>query len=510
MPREEYIRYYEKTLGLGSEDFQEFCLAAERRLPHTFRITESPFKDTIRRRLEGFPFLKRTAYLRDVYEFCRGDKDDAVYKAFMSFLVDQTAIGLIQRQEIVSMVPVMLLDIREDSRVLEMCAAPGSKTKQILETVRDSLVVANDQSGKRLNILVTETSKKPCSSLVITKHDASLFPNIWSDRQVRFNRVLCDVPCSSDGTVRKSPNILYEWDVNKNAGLFGIQSRILKRGCELLEEDGLIAYSTCSLNPMENECVVQKILLEGEFEVVDLRSDDRLSLVRRMDKLVFREGLKTWGTDDKVFENSDFQPVDRDLGLEKCIRLYPHDQDTGGFFIAILRRKGGERREHTGDARESPRFCFLSEELKSELLKEYSIQMDVGLYRKTAESNSIYAVSAISEEILRGNPKLRVISAGYRLFESSGLEHSRFYLKNLFHVGSRLQPGIEISPDKFRLLLAQEFVSNAALGFECMGVVVARIGGLGITLCGYGNTTSFTLFMNRNLRKALHALVEDE
>lgn len=514
MPREEYVKYYEETLKTDPEDFSRFCASIDRRLPYSFRVPKTQFTSRIRKRLKKYPFVRKTKYLDDVYEFCRDARDDELYGEFISFLVDQTAVGLIQRQEIVSMIPVLLLDIREDSRVVDMCAAPGSKTKQILEMVGESgLVIANDQNGKRLNILVTETSKRPNSSLVIAKHDASLFPRIQFPDGVGFDRVLCDVPCSSDGTIRKSPNVLDEWNLSRNIGLFNIQHRILKRGCELVEEEGLVAYSTCSLNPIENECVVQKILLGGGFELVDFRDDSRMALFSRSDdsgnKLIFREGLTTWGMENEVFENVDYRPAKTDLGLEKCIRLYPHDQDTGGFFIAILRKKitgaAAERREEVKTS--FPKLHFLSDETRSELLHEYSIQTDGALYTKTAKSSHINVVSRISEGVLRKNPKLKVIGAGYRLFEKSGLEHSRFYLKNLFYVGGRFQHRLEISLEKFMLLLAEDFVRNTALGFEHVGLAIVRVDAIGTSFCGYGNSFSFTLFMNKNLRKALRGLM---
>lgn len=513
MPKEEYIKYYEKVLGLSPEDFSRFQECICRRLAYSFRIARSPFIATIRKRLQRYPFLKKIECLEDVYTFYK-DVEKDLYGEFISFLVKQTTIGLIQRQEIVSMLPIALLDIKKDSKVLDMCAAPGSKTKQILEIVTDEgLVVANDQNGKRLNILVTETSKRPNSSLIITKHDASLFPKIYIDEQIAFDRILCDVPCSSDGTVRKNPNILSEWDAVKNTGLFNIQCKILKRGCELLKKDGLIAYSTCSLNPIENECVVQKILLGGGFEVVDFRNDPRLSLFgvdHEMKGVIFREGLTKWEVDHCVTENTEHQPVEEDLGLEKCIRLYPHDQDTGGFFIAILRRKDIKSSETKGKVKTSTRFHFLPNEMQERLFSTYSIQTSGVLYTKSSKHNHIEIVSSISSEVLKRNPCLKVLSAGYRILEKSGLDHSEFYLKNLFYVGSQFKHDLEIPFDKFKILLKQNFVDNKILGFEHVGLAIVKISEIDMTLCGYGSSSSFTIFMSNNLRRGLEDLLIDE
>ncbi|KMV65567.1 tRNA/rRNA cytosine-C5-methylase [Encephalitozoon cuniculi EcunIII-L] len=514
MPRKEYVEYYKGALGMREDDFEEFLEWIEKDLAYAFRVARTPLANMIKRRIEKYPFVRRIRYLEDVYEFRKRKEKDDVYREFTEFLTNQTNIGVIQRQEIVSMVPVLLMDLKKDSRVIDMCAAPGSKTKQILEAVTDGLVIANDVNGKRLKVLVSETTKRPNGSLIVTKHDATAFPSIYEGgSQVMFDRVFCDVICSSDGTMRKSPGILDEWKLSKSGGLFDTQWRILKRGCDLVAEGGLVSYSTCSLNPIENECVVQRMLLEGDFELVDFRGDSRLALFPSGGdgtKLIFREGLRKWGTDDQIFKNPHYQPCRVDLGLEKCIRLYPHDQDTGGFFIAILRRKRGIGREMSmkrPSESSFQRFVFLTKDAKDKILEGYSMCVNGELYRKTEKSRTISAVSSIAARVLNGNPGLNVISAGYRILEKSGLSHADFYMKNLFHIGGDFICNLRISMEQFKLLLKETFVSNALLGFEHIGLAVARVEGIGVTLCGYGSHSSFTLFMNNNLRKALKDLV---
>ncbi|ADM11968.1 putative methyltransferase [Encephalitozoon intestinalis ATCC 50506] len=514
MPKREYMEYYKRTLGMDGGDFDEFHRFSERDLAYAFRITNTPLAGMIRSKIEKHPFVRKIKYLEDVYEFHKKKEKDDEYREFSKFLVNQTSIGLIQRQEIVSMIPVSLMELKKDSKVIDMCAAPGSKTKQILDIVTNGLVIANDSNGKRLKVLVSETSKKPNGSLIISKHDATIFPNVYEGgKLVRFDRVFCDVVCSSDGTIRKSPGILEGWKLSRTTGLFNTQFRILKRGCNLVAEGGLVSYSTCSLNPIENECVVQKILLEGEFELVDFRNDPRLVPFPTCGdgtRLVFREGLRKWGTEDLIFKNPDYRPSDVDVGLEKCIRLYPHDQDTGGFFIAILRKKrnfGEEINTKEVSNASFHHFMFLSKSEKEEIFKTYSIYIDGELYKKRKSSSTISTVSSIAAKVLSGNPVLNVISAGYRILEKSGLSNADFYLKNLFHRGEGLECSLKISMDQFKLLLNETFVSNDLLGFEHIGLAIARIEVIGITLCGYGSHTSFTLFMNNNLRRALKDLV---
>lgn len=104
---------------------------------------------------------------------------------------------------------------------------------------------------------------------MITNLDASTIPNIYhSDPKtpgktavLQFDRILCDVPCSGDGTTRKNPNIWKTWRTSDGLGLHGLQLRILKRAIQMLKPGGRLVYSTCSYNPIENEAVVSAALL---------------------------------------------------------------------------------------------------------------------------------------------------------------------------------------------------------------------------------------------------------
>ena len=86
-----------------------------------------------------------------------------------------------------------------------------------------------------------------------------------------FDRIICDVPCSGDGTLRKNPQIWSEWRPEFAMGLHGLQLRIAQRGVALLRVGGYMVYSTCSFNPVENEAVVAELVRRcgGALEIVD-------------------------------------------------------------------------------------------------------------------------------------------------------------------------------------------------------------------------------------------------
>lgn len=153
--------------------------------------------------------------------------------------------GLITRQEIVSMLPPLLLDVKADHSILDMCAAPGSKTAQLLELIQaDSIlrngrsnseqasgfVVANDADPKRAFMLTHQMNRLNAANILITNHNAQVFPDMHyqdcakgEDRRVRYDRIVCDVPCSSDAAIRKIPTKWQEWGTKASQSLHALQ-----------------------------------------------------------------------------------------------------------------------------------------------------------------------------------------------------------------------------------------------------------------------------------------------
>lgn len=227
------------------------------------------------------------------------------FKKFHSFLVFETEVGNVSRQEGVSMIPPLFLDVEPHHKAMDMCAAPGSKTAQILEalhaqdtvtasSIPSGLLVANDSDNKRTHLLIHQSARLPSPALMVTNLDASNYPVIKiptpkGPRALLFDRILCDVPCSGDGTIRKNIGIWKSWSPSDGNGLHSLQVRILQRAMKLLnfEAGSKIVYSTCSLNPVENEAVIAEALTSNpEFELVDV-SD-------RFPELSRRPGLTDW------------------------------------------------------------------------------------------------------------------------------------------------------------------------------------------------------------------------
>ncbi|XP_051465957.1 RNA cytosine C(5)-methyltransferase NSUN2 isoform X2 [Apus apus] len=286
---------------------------------------------------------------------------------FHQFLVSETECGNISRQEAVSMIPPLLLNVNPHHKILDMCAAPGSKTAQLIEMLHADMnvpfpkgfVIANDVDNKRCYLLVHQAKRLNSPCIMVVNHDASSIPNLQVDVDGRkeilfYDRILCDVPCSGDGTMRKNIDVWKKWTTQNSLQLHGLQLRIATRGVEQLAEGGRMVYSTCSLNPIENEAVIASLLekSQGALELADVSSE--LPGLKRM------PGITKWKVmlkDGQWFEEWKDVPSNRQtqirptmfpvkdeeklkaMHLERCLRILPHHQNTGGFFVAVLIKK---------------------------------------------------------------------------------------------------------------------------------------------------------------------------
>ena len=290
-------------------------------------------------------------------------------------IVNASMNGTIARQEIGSMLPVLALyhvdAIRQGSKVLDLCASPGSKTLQALEIVAQKgkgKVIANDVHSGRLDSLREAVVRSGLSSaltsrVTFTNYDASKFPPPKSGKL--FDAIICDVPCSGDGTIRKDKHILPMWTPSTGNELHSLQVKILNKAVELVKVGGFVCYSTCSLNPVEDEAVVSAVMQADrgikEFRLIKWPETLLPGLIRRPGisdwKVGFYDGNKvkdgmddygmiTFCADETEAEefgitNATLWPSksqDTKLHLDRCVRLLPQDNDTGGFFLAVIKR----------------------------------------------------------------------------------------------------------------------------------------------------------------------------
>ncbi len=225
------------------------------------------------------------------------------------------ATGLYHCQEEASLLAVWALDPQPGERVLDLCAAPGGKTALCAVRMGDrGLVIANDSVLSRLVALGDTLARLGLTSVVVTRCDGRSFPAPASP----FDRVLVDAPCSCEGNSRKQGGRLPLCSPAKRDGLVRIQRALLCRALELVRPGGVVVYSTCTYAPEENEAVVAHAVASTPGV--------------RIEHLAGPRGLRTSG--GLVRWGEAHWPT----WMEHAVRLWPHRSDTGGFFLARLRR----------------------------------------------------------------------------------------------------------------------------------------------------------------------------
>ena len=220
-------------------------------------------------------------------------------------------LGYYYVQESASMIPPVVLAPLPGDVVLDMCAAPGSKASQIAQLMNnEGVLVANDVKGMRLAALGINLQRMGVSNTIITLMKGEGF------KDLKFDKILLDAPCSGTGTIRKSVKTITMWNPEMVKRLASIQKRLISVAFGLLKEGGRLVYSTCSNEPEENEGVIDFLLQsrpEAKVEVISLD---------------IRHSPAVLEFEDKKFNDA----------VKNCLRLWPQDNDTAGFFVALIRK----------------------------------------------------------------------------------------------------------------------------------------------------------------------------
>lgn len=225
--------------------------------------------------------------------------------------------GLIHIQEEASLLPVHMLRPEPGERILDLCAAPGNKTAEIAAALGGrGTVVANDLISGRLNVLRMTRDRLGLANIATTQLDgcAAAWP------PAHFDAVLVDAPCSCEGTLRRHPRALTRSRAADRGRLAVTQTALLRNALRIVRPGGRVVYSTCTFAPEENEAVVTDALTGlSDFNIEDAAD---------LEGLACSPGLTSW-------KGRSFH-----AGMDRAVRLWPGQADTGGFFSVIIRRAG--------------------------------------------------------------------------------------------------------------------------------------------------------------------------
>lgn len=282
-------------------------------------------------------------------------------------------LGSIYVQEAASMLPVELLDPQPNEEILDLCAAPGSKTTQIAAKMQNSgVIIANDVQEKRLWTLHAACQRSGITNTILTSKNGEWFGAHMTER---FDRVLCDAPCSAQGIARKDPSALKLCTDKNIEKLKSMQMKLLESAIHAAKVGGRIVYSTCTLTPEENEEVVMEIMekFSGKIAIVghEKWKEDSARLPDRQGKRIVN--LEKAMNDSIIVQDSINNHFPLSSFHYPLLRLWPQTYDTEGFFCAVLVKK-----DHTRDVRGEESVQLRGEltpsrtkDIASELIKRY-------------------------------------------------------------------------------------------------------------------------------------------
>jgi len=222
--------------------------------------------------------------------------------------------GLIHAQEEAALLAVDLLDAQPGQRILDMCSSPGNKTCQIAVATQDgAAIVANEYSWRRMAPMRFNFDRLGLLGVGVTNYDGRRFPQpaqLW-------DAILVDAPCSCEGTLRKaSAESRTRRTFTNFESAMAVQIGLLRRAVDMTRPGGTIVYATCTYAPEENERVLDAI--DPEKAIIEP--------VVVPEGLHLSPGIAEW--QGRTYRED----------VRHALRLWPHHGDTGGFFMARLRR----------------------------------------------------------------------------------------------------------------------------------------------------------------------------
>ncbi|MBI2658006.1 NOL1/NOP2/sun family putative RNA methylase [Candidatus Woesearchaeota archaeon] len=302
--KEKFVERYSKLT-----DWEEFKKSSLSFLRRSIRVNtlKIPIKE-LKERLENIWNLEQVPWCKEGFwiEHIKKERRD------IGNLIEHS-LGYFYLQEAASMIPPIVLEPKPDEIVLDIAASPGSKTTQIAQYMQNKgILLANDYTYERMKPLSINLQRCGVTNAIITLMEGQWFKNSG----IEFDRVLVDAPCSGTGTIRKSLKTIGIWNPDMVRRLSITQKQLIETGFNLLKENGTLVYSTCSLEPEENEEVVDFLLKKYE----DAKLGEIKLNIKKSNPIL-------------EFENKKYSEE-----LKKCLRIWPQDNDTEGFFVAKIKK----------------------------------------------------------------------------------------------------------------------------------------------------------------------------
>lgn len=308
--KEKFENRYKELLKNRYDEFIKYSLSYIRKAvrTNTLKISVSELKKRLEKNwiLTPVPWCKQGFWIK----YKAKNKEDERFDIGNTL---EHQLGYIYVQEPASMIPPMVLEPKPGELVLDMCSAPGSKASQIAAMMNNKgLLISNDVQGIRLKALGINLQRTGVSNSIITQMSGHKFKKT----SFIFDKVLVDAPCSGTGTIRRSLKTLDMWGPNMVRKMASQQKQLIASGFEVLKPGGVMVYSTCTMEPEENEAVTSWLVNkypDAKIEKIDLN-------IKRSQAI------------------TEFGKEKYDPQVKECLRIWPQDNDTEGFFVAKIKK----------------------------------------------------------------------------------------------------------------------------------------------------------------------------
>ena len=328
---------------------------------NTSKIDISRFENLAPYSIEKIPFTANGYYINDTDAWSK----HPYYYA-----------GLYYLQEPSAMLPASLLPVNEGDIVLDLCAAPGGKSTELLLR-HPGLLISNDISHAR-TIPLVKNLEHWGGDFAVTCMDpkdlAANFPEC-------FDSILVDAPCSGEGMFRKDRSLISSYEDRGPEYYAPIQAEILENAYSMLKWGGMLCYSTCTFSDTEDEQVIASFLEKHrDMSMSEIKKDYGLT-----------------GCYDKYKDHPE---------LEGCVHAFPHRFKGEGHFVALMKKNEGEnKRLNSGGDSDTCGFSDLPE-----CVKEFATTFSDELYERFFSSRfiigkdgQIFLLPSLFPELLRRN-----------------------------------------------------------------------------------------------------------
>ena len=376
------VQFLNRIRSYIPNEYDDFIRSLSNPLYKGVRVNTK--KISVEEFLKSFPDLKISRFSKNSYYIEQSIGNHPLHITGCAYMQEPSASSA-----------VTVLDVQPDDYVLDLCAAPGSKSTQIARDLQSGFLLSNEYESKRAKILLSNMERMGVTNFAITNMDTK---DLCKQFPSCFDRVLVDAPCSGEGMMKKHDVASEKWSIENIHLCAKRQKEILKNAYISLKKDGILVYSTCTYAKEENEEVVAWFLHEfPDMELMPIPFD------------FGRPGLETEGMD-----------------ATKVRRIFPMDQGEG-HFIAKLRKTGGTNKKVPVISDSNLESCvkkFLKDQIK-ESLSHFHVE-------KGKEMDRVYMMNTPFLKFKKGN----VIRQGVYV---GNIIKSRFEPVHAFYMNSDLK-----------------------------------------------------------------------